>query len=92
MIGRAFQCHFGLPDDVNLVELHRLADLDPRIPCVFATHDDDAQWKAPDQVTQSKERFRDSRVLLLVRDPRDVIVSLYYQKRDRRRGYSGELG
>ena len=48
MIGRAFQLHFGLPADADLVELHRLAELDPRVPCVVATHDDDAQWKAPE--------------------------------------------
>lgn len=92
LVGRAIQQHFVLPADANLVELHRLAELDPRVPCVFATHDDDAQWKAPEQVEHDKTRYRGTRVILLVRDPRDVIVSLYHQKRDRRSGYDGSLG
>jgi hypothetical protein len=92
LVGRAFQRYFDLPVDANLVELHRLAELDPRVPCVVATHDDDAQWKTPEQVGRDKRQYRGTRVILLVRDPRDVIVSLYYQKRDRRQGYDGSLG
>jgi hypothetical protein len=92
LVGRAFQQHFGLPADANLVELHRLAEFDSRVPCVLATHDDDAQWKAPEQVGRDKQQYRGTRVILLVRDPRDVIVSLYHQKRDRRQGYDGSLG
>ena len=57
MIGRAFQLHFGLPADADLVELHRLAELDPRVPCVVATHDDDAQWKPPEDVEADKSRY-----------------------------------
>jgi hypothetical protein len=90
MIGRAFQLHYGLPPDADLVELHRLAELDPRVPCVVATHDD-AQWKAPEDVAGDMSRFRGKRVVLLVRDPRDVIVSLYHQRRGRHGGYEGSL-
>ena len=46
LVGRAFQQHFGLPADANLVELHRLVEVDSRVPCVFATHDDDGQPRA----------------------------------------------
>jgi hypothetical protein len=90
MIGRAFQLHYGLPPDADLVELHRLAELDPRVPCVVATHDD-AQRKAPEDVASDLSRYRGKRVVLLVRDPRDVIVSLYHQRRGRHGGYDGTL-
>jgi hypothetical protein len=89
LIGRAIQQRFGLPEGTAVVELHRLAELGPGIPCVWATHDDDAQWKAPEDVETDKSDYRDQRVILLVRDPRDVIVSLYHQMRDRRRVYDG---
>ncbi len=91
MVGRAFQQHFSLPADVDVVELHRLAELDSRVPSVMATHDDDAQWKEPDAVEVDKSQYRDATVILLVRDPRDVIVSLYHQRRGRRGGYDGTL-
>jgi hypothetical protein len=91
LLGRALQQHFGLPDGADLFELHKLAELNPRVPCVDATHDDDAQWKTADHVDRDKRRYRRHRVILLVRDPRDVIVSLYFQKRDRRDAYRGTL-
>ena len=91
LLGRAMQQHVGLPAGTNLVELHRLADLDPRLPRILATHDDDAQWKRPADVARDKRAYRGKRVILLVRDPRDVVVSLYYQKRFRRSAYEGTL-
>jgi hypothetical protein len=91
MVGRVFQLQFDLPAGADLVELHRLAEHDPRIPCVVATHDDGAQWKAPEDVDVDKSRYRAARVILLVRDPRDVIVSLYHQRRGRHGGYQGTL-
>ncbi len=91
MLGRAFQLHFGLPDGVDLTELAHLAELDPRVPLVLVTHDDDAQFKAPGEVEVDKSRYRRRRVVLLVRDPRDVIVSLYHQMHGRRGRYDGTL-
>ncbi|MGH9120051.1 MAG: sulfotransferase domain-containing protein [Acidimicrobiales bacterium] len=91
LLARSLQRHFDLPADADLVEVHRLAELDARVPCVFATHDDDAQRKTPEHVERDKQRYRRHRVILLVRDPRDVIVSLYFQKRDRRGAYDGSI-
>jgi hypothetical protein len=91
LVGRAIQQRFGLPEGTAIVELHRLAELGPGIPCIYATHDDDAQWKAAADVEVDKSGYRDQRVILLVRDPRDVIVSLYHQMRDRRRVYDGTV-
>jgi len=91
MLGRVFQLQYDLPADADLVELHRLAELDARVPCIVATHDDEAQWKAPEEVDVDKSRYRGTRVILLVRDPRDVIVSLYHQRRGRHGGYGGTL-
>ena len=91
MVGRAFQLHFGLPDHTDLSELGRLTELDRRVPGVLVTHDDDAQSKPPAEVERDKSRYRHRRVVLLVRDPRDVIVSLYHQLSARRDRYHGTL-
>jgi Sulfotransferase domain len=91
MVGRAFQLHFGLPDHTDLTELAHLAEIDRRVPLVLVTHDDDAQYKAPAEVERDKSRYRQRRVVLLVRDPRDVIVSLYHQMHGRRDRYEGTL-
>src|SRR5512134_3911917 len=54
MLGRVFQLQYDLPPDADLVELHRLAELDARVPCIVATHDDEAQWKPPEDVDVDK--------------------------------------
>ena len=61
MIGRVLQLQYDLPPDADLVELHRLAELDARVPCIVATHDDEAQWKPPEAVEVDKSRYRGSR-------------------------------
>ncbi|HZM29006.1 MAG TPA: sulfotransferase domain-containing protein [Acidimicrobiales bacterium] len=92
MVGRSLQRHFALPDEADVVELAHLAELDRRVPSVLVTHDDDAQWKAPAEVERDKDSYRHRRVILLVRDPRDVIVSLYHQMGGRRGEDVGSLG
>jgi hypothetical protein len=91
MVGRAFQLHYGLPADADVVELHHLAELDRCVPNVLVTHDDDAQWKRPDEIERDKSAYRRQRVVLLVRDPRDAVVSLYHHKTSRRGAYDGTL-
>jgi hypothetical protein len=91
MVGRAFQLHYGLPADADVVELHHLAELDRRVPNVFVTHDDDPQWKRPEDVERDKSAYRRQRVILLVRDPRDAVVSLYHHKSGRRSAFDGTL-
>jgi Sulfotransferase domain len=91
MLGRVFQVLYELPTDADLVELHRLAELDSRVPCIVATHEGDPQWKAPDDIRLDDSGRQHKPVVLLVRDPRDVIVSLYHQRRGRHGGYAGSL-
>ena len=83
LIGRSFQQHAGLGDGVALLELQRLADHHPDIPRIRATHDDHAHTKAAHAVQVDKSAYRGAAVILLVRDPRDVIVSLFHQMRHR---------
>lgn len=90
MLGRVFQTHFGLTD-TNLLELHELGQLHPNIPKIWVSHDDKPQWKKPEELVISKEEYKDKKVILLVRDPRDVVVSNYFQKTKRREAYDGNL-
>ena len=93
MLGRALQQHYGAPPSCFL-DTHRLCRLDRRIPYIYPTHDDQPQDKTAAGICRDKRRFRDKRVIFLVRDPRDVVVSLYFHKRFRRRreiAYRGEL-
>jgi hypothetical protein len=92
MLGRAIQQHYGLPDDVNLLELHELNRTDDRIPSIAAVHDN-AKFLAgkAELDAHPHEEFAGRSVLLLVRDPRDVAVSMYFQLTRRRREFEGSL-
>ncbi|MEO1016584.1 MAG: sulfotransferase domain-containing protein [Pseudomonadota bacterium] len=49
----------------------------PKIPRVLFTHDNARLWGRP---LGSSEDYRHKKVVLLVRDPRDVAVSLYFHR------------
>ncbi len=69
--------------------------LDPRIPRIRVTHDDFPHRATPAEVQTDKRHYAGKRVVLLVRDPRDVMVSWYHHLRFRRREaerFEGELG
>lgn len=89
MIGRVFADHYGAKEVCNILALDKMARKCPEIPCIRVTHDDDPQNKTPEELLRSKAYCRGTKVLLLVRDPKDVVVSLYFQK-NRREGCSSD--
>lgn len=91
MVARCLDRHLELGSD-ELLDLERLHDLDPRVPRILVTHDDSPHKKLPEQVERDKRRYRAKRVVLLVRDPRDVVVSAYFEASRRRGTFEGSLG
>ena len=92
MLGKAFALHFDLPDaNLPLMEFHLLHDVCDRIPRLKATHDDNPQFKTPSELYRSKGEYRDARVIFLVRDIRDLVVSVYFQMTRRIGRYAGDL-
>ena len=80
MLSRFYQLRFGLPES-ELLDFDNLHRRNPAAPRVFFTHnnylrDYTGNW-------QSKAHFAGKPVVLLVRDPRDVAVSQYFQWRFR---------
>ena len=78
MMHRALSQHFDVQGAPPL-ELEYLKDFEPRIPRIRPFHDDAAHWKTPKQLRQHRNRYRGRKCLVLVRDPRDAIVSLHLQ-------------
>ena len=82
MLSRFYQLHFDLPTE-HMLEFDNYHRLDPRAPRVLFSHNNYMrdylrEW-------ESLEHFRGKKVVLLVRDPRDVAVSQYFQWRYRMR-------
>ena len=76
MLSRAYQLKGGL-DAHELLDFDNLKKLDPRLPAVFFTHNNYLRDYTGNQ--ESKAHFLGKRIVLLVRDPRDVAVSQFFQ-------------
>ncbi len=90
LISRALSSHYGVRD-VDYLENDVLGGGVAGAPHIRISHDDNPHWKTPRRLGRSKRRFRDKKVVLLVRDPRDVVVSMYFERSRRERAYSGTL-
>ena len=87
MIGYVLREHYQVKD-VNLLDLVEPKHKRPGFPGVKFIHDDSVHWKKPGELTTTKDRYRHRKVILLVRDPRDVLVSLYFEKHVRLKAYA----
>ena len=76
MLSRFFQHRYGLPAD-QLLGFDNYQRMNPAIPRIRFTHD-----RYVNRYTgnlDSKRDYYDKKVILLVRDPRDVVASNYFQ-------------
>lgn len=85
MIGRALQFEFGVPDE-RILSLRHWGLYNEQIPTIYSTHDDFPHNKFPNKISSNKKKYTSKKVVLLVRDPRDVMVSMFFQKSLRRQG------
>lgn len=81
-LGRVFQRHFELAD-ANPIKLRQMGVKYPQPPAIRIKHDDNPHRKAPGELNESKEAFRGEKIIFMVRDPRDVLVSQYFQRSKR---------
>ncbi|BBK36587.1 hypothetical protein STAQ_16650 [Allostella sp. ATCC 35155] len=90
MIGRVAERIGGvrLPDPTDLAMAARAV---PSLPAIEVSHDDYPQSKPADGIVTDKSIYAAHRVLLLVRDPRDVVVSLHFQQTRREAGHDAAL-
>lgn len=68
--------------DAPVLEVGELTEsLD--IPTIEFYHEDDPFWKRPEELNQDFSSIADGKVVFLVRDPRDVVVSAFFEKSKR---------
>lgn len=73
------------------MELDWLADHAPSIPRIRPKHDDDPQLKTPEELVTRKTEYTDRKVILLLRDVRDLAVSTYFQMTRRDKRFEGDI-
>jgi hypothetical protein len=91
MIGRVIDLHYGL-DLKNPMEVQHFWKLSSRIPCIAFSHDDSPNLKRDIDIETDKSRYKDKKILFLVRDPRDVVVSYYFDAKNRMKVFDGSIG
>ena len=88
IIGKYIEERFKLQSvpKADILELTPLSKYNSEIPLIQVTHDDRPDLKKPAEIEKNKKKYRKKKVLFLVRDPRDVVVSQYFQllKRERK--------
>ena len=85
MLGRAISQHFRLPESEDVLFLRSNHRYHPEVPRLMVIHEDRPMLRTPEELKTSKTRFRGKKVIFLARDPRDVIVSSYFEMKNRGR-------
>ena len=88
MLSRFYQLKHGL-SDYSLIVFDNLHARNPDIPRIFFTHDN--YLKDVTGNADSKKDYYRKKAVLLVRDPRDVVVSQYFQWKHRMRPWKKRL-
>jgi hypothetical protein len=90
MLARSLALHAGL-DEVDYLANDLPGGGRAGLPRIRISHDENPHWRTARGLARSKRRYRAKKVVLLVRDPRDVVVSMYFERSRRERAYSGTL-
>lgn len=91
MLAKTFEQHFGLQGTAFFTSNYVLGGGGGEIPVVKLSHDDKPQLKTPAELETDKTKYRDTKVILLIRDLRDVMVSNYFQQTRRTGRRNGDL-
>ena len=83
MLGEYITRHYGL-DVGNVIAIKQYTKHLGDIPRIRFAHDFRPQWKAPEDMQTDKSMYRHQKILLLVRDPRDILVSSFFEKTRRK--------
>lgn len=83
MIGRAISRHYRLPETEEVLFLRSNRRFHPQVPRMMVIHDNRPMLRTPEELETSKNRYRGKKVIFLARDPRDVIVSSYFEMKNR---------
>jgi len=94
MMSKYYVERYGLPAG-TLLDFSNLHYQNREIPRIFFTNDvlNDVlqQIVPPEVISTDKSDYYNRNVVYLTRDPRDVVVSMYFQRTRRDRNYTGTL-
>lgn len=83
IIGRIFQKHYGLEESEIMYLTSAPIECEGRIPVAMAYHDQHPHHRKKGQISNQKSRYEGKNIILMVRNPDDVLLSLYYHMKFR---------
>ncbi|ADH85793.1 sulfotransferase domain-containing protein [Desulfurivibrio alkaliphilus] len=90
LIGKSLALHHGL-NVRNPLRLRDFAKPWRRIPYILQHHDGGPEFLLPEELSTDKSAYAGRKVIFMIRDPRDVLVSSYFQKTKRNANYRGTM-
>ena len=90
LIGKSIQLHYGLKNR-NLLKLRSFTRPWRDIPYILQHHDGGPEFLLPEELPTDKSEYAGRKVIFMVRDPRDVFVSSYFQKTKRNFNFEGTI-
>lgn len=90
LLAKVIEMRYGVMLD-NPLKLRRYKRVVPGLPLILQHHDGGPEFQRPDELATDKSAYAGRKVVFLVRDPRDVTVSAYYQKTKRNYNFEGSL-
>jgi hypothetical protein len=80
MMGKALAVHGGIDASLNdMLALKPITRQVAGVPEIHVNHESRPHEKRASELSADKREFRHKRVILLIRDVRDVMVSMYFQ-------------
>ncbi len=90
-LGRLLQQHFSLDPSLDPMEIEKLADNDARVPRIRIRHEGTPHVRRASELSLKTRLYERKKIIFLARDPRDVVVSLYFQQKKREGVFTGKL-
>ncbi len=90
MISKVIELHYGVRIS-NPLKLRNYRRKVRGLPLILQHHDGGPEFQRVEELERDKGKYAHQKVIFLVRDPRDVTVSAYFQKTKRNYNFSGTL-
>ncbi|SFD36874.1 Sulfotransferase domain-containing protein [Thiohalospira halophila DSM 15071] len=90
LIGKALEGHLGKRVR-NPMKLRQFVRPWRDVPFILQHHDGGPEFCEPEELPRDKSEYAGRKVLFMVRDPRDVLVSSYFQNTRRNANFSGSM-
>jgi len=80
ILARIFQKKYNLPEK-EVINIEKISKKINKLPKIRVIHKNSPQKKRAEDLSKKKTGYKDKGIIFLVRDPRDVIVSLFFHKK-----------